>query len=73
MVITASNPVTTTPPITGKNTSPENNKNITEDTQEVPKRNNKLGLSCAKLSKLKASPPELDLAASWLEVDFAKK
>ena len=43
MLITASN---TTSTVTGKNTSPEN---ITEDTQEVPKRNNKLGLSCAKL------------------------
>ena len=46
MLITASNPLTTTPTVTGKNTSPENNQNITE---EVPKRKNKLGLSCAKL------------------------
>ena len=27
-LITASNPLTTTPPVTGKNTSPENNQNI---------------------------------------------
>ena len=44
MLITASN---TTSTFTGKNTSPENNQNITE---KVSKRKNKLGLSCAKLS-----------------------
>ena len=46
MLITASNPLTTTPTVTGKNTSPENNQNITE---ELPKIKNKLGLSFAKL------------------------
>ena len=30
MLITASNPLTTTPTVTGKNISPENNQNITE-------------------------------------------
>ena len=35
MLITASNPLTTTPAVTGKNVSPENNQNITE---KVPKR-----------------------------------
>ena len=58
MLITASSATST---VTGKN-----NQNITEDTQEAPKRNNKLGLSCAKLRAQKRKTKYTQIQNLWL-------